>query len=397
MTSRGQVRALPRTVVASLTVLVSAMQLTGCGHSPGFQSACDHLHAAIARAIAARCRLMVLDEPTSSLGADDAGRLLDTLRRLRDTGVAVLLITHRLEEIFAVADRVSVLRDGRRVASLESAQTTAAQIARLMVGRDIPARRTRARARAGMPGLEVRGLLAPGLSAPVSFSVQGGEVLGLYGLRGSGRTALLRALFGLVRRRAGEIRLRGEPLNGRTTAAIMAQGMGWVCRDRKIQGVVPTMTVAENLTLASLDRLSRAGFIDRGREAREVAEQVSRLGIRPPDANAGIGTLSGGNQQKVMLGRWLLRQPSFLVLDEPTAGVDVGAKAEIHAAIGSMVESGMSVLLVSSELPDVLALSDRIAVMHEGALRGCLDRGQATEEGIMQLIHLPAVTSAVPA
>jgi ABC-type sugar transport system ATPase subunit len=174
----------------------------------------------------------------------------------------------------------------------------------------------------------------------------------------------------------------------------MEAGLGWVCRDRKVQGIVPTMTLSENLSLAALNELSRFGLIDRARESAAVDRQIRDLGIRPNDARARIGTLSGGNQQKVMLARWLVRAAKLLVLDEPTAGVDVGAKADIHAAIESLVEGGMGVLLVSSELADVLALSDRVAVMHEGALLGVIDRSEATEERIMQMIHEPAITSA---
>lgn len=351
----------------------------------------------IARAVAAQSRLLVLDEPTSSLGADDVGLLLDTVRTMSSRGVAVILITHKLDEVFAVADHISVLRDGCRVACRTPAETSPREIATLMVGREIRARSARASDRPATPCLDIRNLIAPGLRGAINLSVKSGEILGLYGLRGSGRTALLRALFGTARRRGGEIVVEGRSLVAHSPAEVMAAGVGWVCRDRKVQGVVPTMTVGENLTLAALDQLSRFGLIDRTRESEAVDRQVRELGVRPNDARARIGTLSGGNQQKVMLARWLVRSPKLLVLDEPTAGVDVGAKADIHAAIESLVERGMGVLLVSSELEDVLLLSDRIAVMHEGALLGCLDRAEATEQRIMQMIHEPTVTSVARA
>lgn len=351
----------------------------------------------IARAVAAQSRLLVLDEPTSSLGAEDASLLLDTIRTLRSKGVAVLLITHRLDEVFAVADRISVLRDGCRVACRVPAETNAHEIATLMVGREIRARIPRTTSRPATPCLDLRNLMAPGLRGPINLSVKAGEIVGLYGLRGSGRTALLRALIGIARRSDGEILIEGRSVPARSAAEVMEAGVGWVCRDRKLQGVVPTMTLGENLTLAALDQLSRFGLIDRPREFDAVDRQIRDLGIRPNDAGARIGTLSGGNQQKVMLARWLVRTPKLLVLDEPTAGVDVGAKADIHAAIESLVDRGMGVLLVSSELADVLMLSDRIAVMHEGALLGILDRADATEERIMQMIHAPATTSVARA
>jgi ABC-type sugar transport system ATPase subunit len=342
---------------------------------------------AITRSVAAGARLLILDEPTSSLGSDDIAQLLEAIRRQQAAGTAVLFISHKLDEIFAVSDRISVFRDGRNVATREVAATAADELVALMVGRKLPARTVIRDATGRPPRLEIRGLRAKGLNGDISLSIRRGEVLGLYGLRGSGRTALLRALFGLEPRTSGEIGLNGEIIEIRSPRQAIEAGIAWVCRDRKERGLLPNMSVSENLTLAALPALSRYGLLSHRKERAVTRRYIEQLGIRTTGAHQAITALSGGNQQKVMLARWLLCAPLLLILDEPTAGIDVGAKAEIYDLVETLVADGMSILLVSSELPEILALSDRVDVMHAGTIVGSLARCSATEEGVMQLIH----------
>ena len=342
---------------------------------------------AIARSISTPVRLLVLDEPTSTLAADDIEHLLGVLGRQRAAGTAILFISHKLDEVFRVSDRISVFRDGRNAGTRETAGTDRGEIISMMVGRELASRRRRDVPAGEAMLLGVRGLRARGLRGPVSLSLRAGEILGLYGLKGAGRIDLLRALFGLEAPEAGEIRLDGKLLRIRSPADAIRAGIGWVCRDRKELGLFGNLDLKENLSIAALDSVARGGFIDPRAERKAVREYVSRLGIRTTGPDQAITTLSGGNQQKVLLARWLLCAPKILILDEPTVGIDVGAKSEIYALMHELSAKGLSILLVSSELPEVLALSDRILVMHEGALVGALDRLEATEERIMQLIH----------
>jgi ABC-type sugar transport system ATPase subunit len=347
---------------------------------------------AIAKAIAAPVRLLILDEPTSSLAAPDIEHLLGLVQRQRTAGTAVLFISHKLDEVFRVADRIAVLRDGRNAGTRDTAATTPAEIIALMVGRELQHRDHRELPVADEVLLDINGLQASGLTAPFDLALHAGEIVGLYGLKGAGRTDLLRALFGLTRRIGGEIRIGGHPVHIRSPRDAMRAGLGWVCRDRKELGLFGNLDVGENLSIAALDKsadakLSRLGFIDRSAERRAVTDFIGRLGIRTAGARQAITALSGGNQQKVLLARWLMCRPRVLILDEPTAGIDVGAKSEIYALMHELSSQGIGILLVSSELPEVLALSDRVLVMHDGALAGELDRAEASEERVMQAIH----------
>ena len=343
---------------------------------------------AIARTISTPVRLLVLDEPTSALAADDIEHLLGLVDQQRAAGTAVLFISHKLDEVFRVSDRISVFRDGRNAGIRETAGTDAGEIISMMVGRELTSRAHREVPVADTPSLSVRGLRARGLRGPVSLSLRAGEILGLYGLKGSGRIDLLRALFGSEVPEAGEVRLDGKLLQIRSPADAIRAGIAWVCRDRKELGLFGNFDLKENLSIAALDSMASGGFVDSRAERKAVQEYVGRLGIRTTGPGQAITALSGGNQQKVLLARALLCAPKILILDEPTAGIDVGAKSEIYALMHEMSAKGLGILLVSSELPEVLALSDRVLVMHEGALVGALDRLEATEERVMQLIHL---------
>lgn len=342
---------------------------------------------AIAKAIAAPVRLLILDEPTSSLGAADIAHLLELMERQRASGTAVLFISHKLDEVFRVADRICVLRDGCNAGLRDKSATTPAEVIALMVGRELRHRDHRAVQVGDKVLLDIRGLQAHGLTAPLDLALRAGEILGLYGLKGAGRLHLLRALFGLARATAGEIRLGGRVLRVRSPRDAIRAGLGWVCRDRKELGLFANLDVGENLTIAALNSLARAGFVDHAAERRAVGDSIQRLGIRTTGARQVITALSGGNQQKVLLARWLLCRPRVLVLDEPTAGIDVGAKSEIYALMHELSAQGIGILLVSSELPEVLALSDRVLVMQYGALTGELSRAEASEERVMHLIH----------
>jgi rhamnose transport system ATP-binding protein len=340
----------------------------------------------IARALGADARILLLDEPTASLSARETARLFDLLRGLREAGVGMLYISHRLEEIGALADRVSVLRDGELMATREAGAVTRDELIRLMVGRDVvstvPARRPPAQDRV----LDVQGLgcRASGVHG-VSFHIRRGEILALAGLVGAGRTEVARVLFGITPADRGTVRIGGAAARLDSPADAVRQGLAYVPEDRRRHALIGELSVAANTTLASLAAITRAGMLDRQKEQTIAAGYVSRFAIRTPSLDAPVATLSGGNQQKVALARWLAAAPRVLIVDEPTQGVDVGAKAEIHRLLGTLAEEGLAVLLISSDLPEVLALSDRIAVMSRGTIAGTLDRAGATEAAVLDL------------
>ncbi len=339
----------------------------------------------IARALARAARVIIMDEPTSAISDREVEALFRIIRELRRDGVAVIYISHRMAEVFRVADRVTVLRDGRRVASQPVTELDEARLIRLMVGREVAAApRSRARA-TGEVALEVRALGRRGGFRPLSFTLRRGEILGVAGLMGAGRTELLAALFGLAPADTGEIRVAGRPVRIRHPRDAYRAGIALVTEDRQASGVVPPLSVGANLTLANLRDYCRAGWIHSRREGRAVAEQIRRFAIRVADPRQRIRQLSGGNQQKVVLARALLTRPRVLLLDEPTRGIDVGAKAEIHALIGRLAADGLAILLVSSELPELMRLSDRLLVLREGELTGERRPEQTTPEEILAL------------
>ena len=338
----------------------------------------------IARALGADARVLILDEPTASLCEDDARHLFDVIRRLRARGVGLIYISHRLEELTTIADRVTVLRDGRTIATRAMAGVGRDELIRLMVGREISTIYPTRRAEPGATVLELTGVgcRASGVH-DVELSVRAGEIVGLAGLVGAGRTELARVIFGLSPADAGAIRLRGKRVVIDAPATAIAHGVAYVPEDRRRHGVVPELDVATNVTLASLDRLTRRGVVDRRRERDVAVEYARRLGIRTPSIFAPVSTLSGGNQQKVALSRWMMTRPSVLVLDEPTQGVDVGAKSEIHALMCDLAAQGVAIVMISSELPAILGMSDRIAVMRDRTIAAVLDRAVATQETVL--------------
>jgi rhamnose transport system ATP-binding protein len=344
----------------------------------------------VAKAIGADAKIVIMDEPTASLTEREVERLFHVIGVLKAHGAGIIYISHRLEEVFAIADRITVLRDGVTVETCDRAAVDRAGLIRLMVGRELsavfPKRAVRLDPGTDVVALEVEGLThrATGIDG-VSFSVRAGEILGLAGLVGSGRTQLAEILFGLTPADAGTIRVHGTPVRLTTPRAAIDAGIAYVPEDRRQHGVVLEMSVAANTSLATLSAVSSRGLIDRGREVALAERYVSQFRIKTPSVAADVGTLSGGNQQKVALARWLSTNPSILILDEPTQGVDVGSKAEIHELMQTLAERGLAVIMISSELPEVLGMSDRIAVMRAGRIRGILTRDEATQASVLAL------------
>lgn len=338
----------------------------------------------IARALGADARILILDEPTASLSDDDAQNLFGVIRQLRAHGVAMIYISHRLEELPAIADRVTVLRDGRVLGTRDMHEVNREQLIQLMVGRELTAVFPKRVVPLGDTLLELRGVghRESGVH-DVSLTVRAGEIVGLSGLVGAGRTELARTIFGLTPADSGEILVRGARVAIHSPHDAIHCGIAYVPEDRRRHGVVLEMPVAENITLATLDNLSRFGALDLRREREVAADCTRRLGVKTPSVRTLVSALSGGNQQKVALGRWLVARPSILILDEPTQGIDVGAKAEVHELMTKLAEQGVGILMISSELPEILGMSDRIAVMHGGTVIGMLDREDATQERIL--------------
>ncbi|MFC5721440.1 sugar ABC transporter ATP-binding protein [Streptomyces gamaensis] len=346
----------------------------------------------IAKALSLDARVLIMDEPTAVLTAREVDTLFGIVRELRAGGVGIVFITHHLEEIAALGDRVTVLRDGRSVAEVP-ASTAEDELIRLMVGRDIAEQYPRVRpGAAGAPLLRVRGLTRRGPRGfrEVGFEVRAGEVVGLAGLVGAGRTEVARALFGVDRYEAGTVEVDGQVLARGDVRAAMRAGLGLVPEDRKGQGLLLDAPLSDNLTLARLERDARGGFVDRRAQRRAAASVAERLKVRMSGLEQPARTLSGGNQQKIVIGKWLLADVRLLILDEPTRGVDVGAKVEIYRLVNELTAAGCGVLMISSDLPEVLGMSDRVLVMSQGRLAGELSGEAATQDAVMELALTPA-------
>ncbi|NNA56673.1 L-arabinose ABC transporter ATP-binding protein AraG [Pseudomonas koreensis] len=341
----------------------------------------------IAKALSRGAHVIAFDEPTSSLSAREIDRLMAIISRLRDEGKVVLYVSHRMEEVFRICDAVTVFKDGRYVRTFDDmGQLTHDQLVTCMVGRDIQDiydYRSRPR---GAVALKVDGLLGPGLREPVSFEAHKGEILGLFGLVGAGRTELFRLLSGLERNTAGRLELRGHELKLRSPRDAIAAGILLCPEDRKKEGIIPLASVAENINISARGANASLGCLLRGLwEKGNADKQIKALKVKTPHAGQQIKFLSGGNQQKAILGRWLSMPMKVLLLDEPTRGIDIGAKAEIYQIIHNLAADGISVIVVSSDLMEVMGISDRILVLCEGALRGEVSRDQANESNLLQL------------
>ncbi|MFL6332655.1 MAG: sugar ABC transporter ATP-binding protein [Pyrinomonadaceae bacterium] len=352
----------------------------------------------IARALGADAKVLILDEPTASLSEEDTQNLFNVIRSLRERGVGMVYISHRLEELPVIADRVTVLRDGRTIDTRPMSEVNRQQLIQMMVGRELSAVFPKREVQLGDVVLELRdlGCAESGIKG-VNLSVRAGEIVGLAGLVGAGRTELARAVFGLTPIDEGQILLRGEPVRIGSPAAAIRRGIAYLPEDRRRHGVILDMQIGANITLASLDRISRRGVLDFKREKELAGDYARRLGVKTLAIYVPVATLSGGNQQKVALSRWLLTKPSVLILDEPTQGIDVGAKSEIHALMTDLAAEGVAVLMISSELPEILGMSDRVAVMYGGRLVEILDRADATQEKVLALALGHSPDEVVPA
>jgi L-arabinose transport system ATP-binding protein len=341
----------------------------------------------VLRALASDVRVIAFDEPTSSLSDHEVDALFALIRRLRGDGVAVIYVSHRMKEIFEIADRVAVLRDGALVGVRELPATSEAELVRMMVGRDLGQMFARERGPVGDVVLEVDGVTSDDVS-DVSLWVRAGEVVALAGLVGAGRTELARALVGDVPIRSGAVRVGGRPVRLRSPRDAVRAGIGLAPEERKAEALLLKRSIRDNISLAILDRIRRARVVRRDEERRIAQRYADQLRIRTPSIEREVSTLSGGNQQKTVLARWLARQPQVLILDEPTRGVDVGAKAEIYSIIDHLAAEGVALLVISSDLPEVLGIADRVVVMQGGRVAGELDRHEASEETILRLaIH----------
>ncbi|MGV3614854.1 MAG: sugar ABC transporter ATP-binding protein [Fimbriimonas sp.] len=343
----------------------------------------------IAGGVGRGARVLIFDEPTSSLSRSEADRLLGLIRDLRDRGVTCIVVSHRLEEVFAVADAITVLRDGKLVGTRSAAEVTREALVRMMVGRELAADATPPPVGGDEEVLKVENLTRPGHFRNVSFALRKGEILGIGGLVGSGRTELLEALFGLAPDLTGDVWIHGEPRTVRGPVAAMANGLGLVPEDRKRHGLVLGMGGRENISLPTLDKVARAGWVDLKAERSLAQKFFDRMRVKSPSLDATSLGLSGGNQQKLVIAKWLAAASDVLLVDEPTRGVDVGAKAEIHALLRELAAEGRAVLLVSSDLPELLALSSRVLVMREGEMVGELPARASEEQamGLMAGVH----------
>jgi ribose transport system ATP-binding protein len=336
----------------------------------------------IARAASSDARVIVMDEPTSALSEHEVETLFQIITTLKKRGVAIIYITHRLEEVSRVADRITVLRDGKYIGDLPIAEATKEKIVQMMVGRALNLF-PKEPAPIGEEVMRVEDFSRKDAFSDISFSVRKGEILGVAGLMGAGRTEIARAIFGIDPKDSGEVFVEGKKVTIDSPIDAIRSGLGLVPEDRKLQALVLSMAVRENITLAHLRDFAKVGIVSKAKERREAGRHVQELDIRTPSVEQKVANLSGGNQQKVVIAKWLGVKPKVLMLDEPTRGIDVGAKAAIHLLMCKLAASGVGIVMISSELPEIMAMSDRIVVLHEGRITARLDREEATQDRIM--------------
>jgi rhamnose transport system ATP-binding protein len=347
-------------------------------------SIADQQLVEIAKALTAQARVIVMDEPTAALTTSEVERLFGIVETLRARGAAVLFISHRLEEVFALCQRVTVMRDGRHVLTKPVEEMTTPSIIRAMVGRDMDALFPKVPAEPRGVVLRVDRLTREGVFTDVSFEVRSGEIVALAGLVGAGRSEVARAIFGIDRWDAGAVEVNGKRLPPGSPTTAMAAGVALVPEDRRQQGLVMDFSIERNIALASLGRVRRLGLIPHGAERSFAADWAMRLQLKYGRLSNPVWTLSGGNQQKAVLAKWLARRPSLLIVDEPTRGIDVGTKAEVHRLLSELAADGVAVLMISSELPEVLGMADRIVVLFEGLVARTFEREEADEDAIMR-------------
>ena len=338
----------------------------------------------IAKAISYDASLIIMDEPTSAITEREVAHLFRMIRSLKAKGVAIIYITHKMDEVFQIADDITVFRDGKHIATVPAAQTNRHSLIAMMVGRELTSIFPKSEAEIGEVVLSVRNLTRKGIIHGVSFDLRRGEILGLAGLMGAGRTEVIEGIFGIKKIDAGEIMIKGKPVQINSPADAIKHGLALLTEDRKLTGIMGVLPVRDNMMIASLGSYAARGFLNRRRIDETCNREKGRLEIKTPSMDQTIRLLSGGNQQKVLVSRWLLTLPDILILDEPTRGIDVGAKAEIHRLMCKLAQDGKAIIMISSELPEILGMSDRVLVMHEGKVGGEFAREDATQESIMR-------------
>ncbi len=344
----------------------------------------------IAKAISTDAQLVIMDEPTSAITEREVDHLHRMIRSLRESGVAVIYITHKMDEVFKIADKVTVFRDGKHVATEDASALDRQKLITLMVGRELTHLFPKEDAEIGDVVMSVRGLTRHGVISDISFDLKRGEILGLAGLMGAGRTEVLEAIFGVTKTDAGEITIRGKKVSIQSPADAIDAGMGLLTEDRKLTGIMGALSVRDNMTIANLNRFSPGGILRKGQMEVACRSQREALAIKTPSLSQLIKNLSGGNQQKVLVSRWLLTLPDVLMIDEPTRGIDVGAKAEIHRLMSGLAKEGKAILMVSSEMPEILGMSDRVLVMAGGRITAEFSREEATQEKVLEAATLVA-------
>jgi len=337
----------------------------------------------IAKALSVQTKLLIMDEPTSSLSAKEVKELLRTIKELKEKGIAVIFISHRLDEIFDVCDRVTVMRDGKKVKTLPINEVDEDKLIRLMVGRDLKDQFPKVKSSIGEEALRIENYTSDNVFKDVSFKVNKGEILGLSGLVGAGRTEVARAIFGIDRKELGKTYISGEKVDIKSPKDAMKHGIAFLTEDRKGQGLVLDNTVTFNMNLASLKKCKSGGLLNYKKLKEKTMENIKKLDINPPSDTFVVRKLSGGNQQKVVIAKWLNTEANIFIFDEPTRGIDVGAKVEVYNVMNELVLNGAAVIMISSELPEILGMSDRIIVMHEGKVTKEIKREDATQENIM--------------
>ena len=338
----------------------------------------------IAKAISYEASLIIMDEPTSAITEREVAHLFRMIRTLKEKGVAIIYITHKMDEVFQIADEVTVFRDGRHIATVPASQTDKNSLIAMMVGRELTNIFPKEDAPIGEVVLSVRNLTRKGIVQDISFDLRRGEILGLAGLMGSGRTEVIQGIFGIEKIDSGEIKISGKQVQIDSPADAIKHGLALLTEDRKLTGIMGVLPVRDNMMIASLGSYAKAGFLNRRLIDETCNREKGRLEIKTPSMDQVIKLLSGGNQQKVLVSRWLLTAPEILILDEPTRGIDVGAKAEIHKLMSKLAQEGKAIIMISSELPEILGMSDRVLVMHEGKVGGEFQRKDATQENIMR-------------
>ncbi|CAH0227541.1 sugar ABC transporter ATP-binding protein [Erwinia aphidicola] len=376
----GKLNRLTKDLLVKLNIRLRPEQMVGD------LSIASQQMVEIAKAVSWNSDIVIMDEPTSALTETEVAHLFTIIRDLRSQGKAIIYISHKMDEIFAITDEVSVFRDGAWVGSNETANYTRQSLITQMVGRELTQLFPKTDSNIGEDVLTVRNLTRNGVFQDISFSVRRGEILGVAGLVGAGRSEVMESLFGMTSTDSGEILIDGVPTTIDSPASAIEKGLAFLTEDRKKSGLFLVLSVMENMSIVKMtDYSAKGGFVNHGNMAKDCLEQIKRLNIKTPTMDQIINNLSGGNQQKVLIARWLLAQPKILILDEPTRGIDVGAKAEIYRLISELASRGVAIIMVSSELPEIIGMSDRVMVMHGGRITGILDKEDADQETILSL------------